>query len=106
MGGPLNIPHIYHGGTKTFLFGNYTGSRGSSAYDSFSTVPTPAERNGDFSALLHGPNPVQLFDPHTHAPITNNMLTSINPIASHLLSFIPQPNLPGTIKNFHLGPPT
>ncbi len=102
MGGPLNIPHIYHGGTKTFLFGNYAGSRGSSAYDAFSTVPTPAERNGDFSALLNQPNPVQLFDPQTHAPIANNVLTSTNPIAARLLSFIPQPNLPGTTKNFHL----
>ncbi|HET9365179.1 MAG TPA: carboxypeptidase regulatory-like domain-containing protein, partial [Candidatus Angelobacter sp.] len=27
IGGPLNIPHIYNGGTKTFLFGNYSGSR-------------------------------------------------------------------------------
>src|SRR5260370_23176238 len=50
MGGPLNIPHIYHGGTKTFLFGNYTPSRGSSACYSLSTLPTPANRNRDVSA--------------------------------------------------------
>ncbi len=101
IGGPLNIPHIYKGGTKTFLFANYSGSRSTNAYDQFSTVPTLAERSGDFSSLLSGLNPTQLIDPTTHAPILNNQLTSINPAAAQLLSFIPQPNLPGTSRNFH-----
>ena len=30
VGGPLNIPHIYHGGNKTFYFINYNGKRGKS----------------------------------------------------------------------------
>jgi outer membrane receptor protein involved in Fe transport len=101
IGGPLNIPHIYKGGTKTFLFANYSGSRSTNAFDQFSTVPTLAERAGDFSSLLSGPNPVQLIDPTTHAPLLNNQLTGINPTAAQLLSFIPQPNLPGTSRNFH-----
>jgi hypothetical protein len=101
LGGPLNIPHVYSGGTKTFVFGAYNGSRSSSAYDVFSTVPTVAERSGNFSDLLAGPAPVQLFDPVTHAAITNNQLSAINPTAAALLSFIPQPNLPGTSRNFH-----
>ena len=101
IGGPLNIPHIYHGGTKTFLFGNYSGSRGTSAYDVFSTVPTLAERSGDFSSLLNAPNPVHLFDPVTHAPLPGNQITSINPAAAQLLSFFPLPNVSGTGGNFH-----
>ena len=28
LGGPLNIPDIYKGGSKTFFFVNYNGSRG------------------------------------------------------------------------------
>src|SRR6476646_11763771 len=64
IGGPLNIPHVYQGGTKTFLFGNYSGSRSTNPYDVFSTVPTPAERSGDFSGL-----PVQLLDPATRTPL-------------------------------------
>ncbi|HZI56118.1 MAG TPA: TonB-dependent receptor, partial [Verrucomicrobiae bacterium] len=96
IGGPLNIPHIYKGGTKTFLFGNYSGSRSTNPYDVFSTVPTMAERSGDFSAL-----PVQLTDPVTHLPLLNNQIASINPASSQLLSFIPTPNLPGTSRNFH-----
>ena len=96
MGGPLNIPHIYKGGTQTFLFGSYTGARGTNPYDVFSTVPTPAERAGDFSAL-----PVQLIDPVTHTPLANNQIANINPAAAQLLSFIPAPNLPGNSRNFH-----
>jgi trimeric autotransporter adhesin len=96
VGGPLNISHIYKGGTKTFLFGSYTGSRSTNPYDVFSTVPTLAERNGDFSGL-----PVQLLDPVTHTPLANNQITNINPTAAQLLSFFPSPNLPGSSRNFH-----
>lgn len=106
LGGPLNIPHIYKGGTKTFFFANYTGNRSTNPYDVFSTVPTPAERSGDFSQTLvrTGPNtgqPVQLFDPITHLPIAGNRITTINPAAAGLLQFIPLPNLPGETQNFH-----
>ncbi len=44
VGGPLNIPHIYHGGTKTFYFVNFNGKHGENPFDQFSTVPTQAER--------------------------------------------------------------
>lgn len=100
IGGPLNIPHIYKGGNKTFIFGNYTGTRGSTPYDVFSTVPTLAERNGDFSSLLSGSHPQQLFNPVTNAPFLNNQVP-VSPMAAQLLNFIPQPNLPGTVRNFH-----
>jgi outer membrane receptor protein involved in Fe transport len=96
MGGPLNIPHIYKGGTRTFLFGSYNGSRGTNPYDVFSTVPSQAERSGDFSAL-----PVQLVDPVTRGPLPNNRITNIDPAAARLLAFIPAPNLPGNSRNFH-----
>ena len=100
IAGPLNIPHVYHGGNKTFLFGNYTGSRGSTPYDVFSTVPTAAERGGDFSSLLSGPQPLQLVNPVNGTPFLNNQVP-VSPIASQLLAFVPQPNLPGTVRNFH-----
>lgn len=98
LGGPLNIPHVYHGGTKTFLFGSYVGSRATNPFDAFSTVPTMAERSGDFSG-----SPAAIFDPVTHAPFLNNMIpqTSINPAAAQVLNFIPMPNLPGSRRNFH-----
>jgi hypothetical protein len=81
IGGPLNIPHIYHGGTKTFLFANYQGSRSSNPYDVFSTVPTQAERSGIFPG---------------------GQVTTINPISAQLLAFIPLPNVAaGQGPNFH-----
>jgi hypothetical protein len=95
MGGPLNIPHIYNGGTKTFLFGSYTGTRGNNPFDAFSTVPTLAERAGDFSGSAVVPR-----DPSTGLPFANGIVP-LNPIAAQLLAFIPQPNLPGTQRNFH-----
>lgn len=96
LGGPLNIPHVYHGGTKTFLFGSYTGTRATNPFDVFSTVPTMAERSGDFSQ-----SSVAIFNPATHSPFANNMIPAINPAAAGLLNFIPLPNLPGSSQNFH-----
>ena len=103
IGGPLNIPGIYNGGTKTFFFVNYNGSRGSTPYDAFSTVPTIAERSGDFSSVG-----VQLVNPSTSQPIPGNNFQSaglsINPIAQGLLNFLPLPNVTGAspgAQNFH-----
>lgn len=129
VGGPLNIPKIYHGGTKTFFFFNYNGSRADNPYDAFSTVPTLAERNGDFSnSTVLGTDatgnavrvPVQIFYPSNSPcpqagqPIPGNNLQNFNPacslnpaaqaIATNLLKFIPTPNLPGVLpdeQNFH-----
>ncbi|MGA9039827.1 MAG: TonB-dependent receptor [Terriglobales bacterium] len=107
IGGPLNIPKIYHGGDKTFFFLNYNGARGSNPFDQFSTVPTAAERAGNFSGVLYpsGPNAgqqVQVYEPGTSTPFPNNTLTSINPAATELLKFIPMPNILGrTQQNFY-----
>jgi hypothetical protein len=103
LGGPLNIPKIYHGGTKTFFFVNYNGSRASNPYDAFSTVPSLAERQGNFAQTLYnsGPaagQPVQIFGPGTSG---GNQVPVINPTAQALLNFIPKPNLPGDVQNFH-----
>lgn len=129
VGGPLNIPRIFNGGNKTFFFLGWNGTRGSTPYDSFSNVPTLAERGGDFSALLGaavvGSNGAQvinqctgeavltgqIFDPTTTRvvngqtcsnPFPGNKITSpLSSAATSLLSFIPQPNGPGTSQNFH-----
>jgi len=53
LGGPLNIPKIFNGGNKWFFFAGWNGNRGSTPYDAFSTVPTLAERSGDFSAATY-----------------------------------------------------
>jgi len=118
VGGPLNIPHLYKGGNKTFFFVNYNGRRGENPFDQFSIVPTLLERQGNFSALCQtgftaglcndrdasGNVIDQIYDPATGLPIANNTLTSINSIASGLLQYIPTPNItpaPGNFQNFH-----
>lgn len=106
LGGPLNIPKIYHGGTKTFFFANYNGKRGSNPFDQFSTVPTLLERQGNFSQTTYTTGAsagqrVKIIDPATGNPFPNNTLPGINPVAAGLLRYIPEPNLPGTFQNFH-----
>jgi trimeric autotransporter adhesin len=127
LGGPLNIPKIYNGGSKTFFFFNYNGGRGKNLYDAFSVVPTAGERAGDFSnstVLAHDASgnptrqPVQLVypagGPCAGQPIPGNNLQNVSPscpipgaasnISNGLLNFIPAPNItgaaPGT-QNFH-----
>src|SRR5690242_4496567 len=104
LGGPLNIPKIYNGGTKTFFFGGWNGSRGSSPFDAFTTVPTLAERGGDFSAASYNNGaPVSIFDPTTGQLFAGNRIdpARISNAATALLQYIPQPNLPGAQQNFH-----
>jgi len=106
VGGPLDIPRIYHGGTKTFFFANYNGRRGENPFDQFSTVPTLLERQGDFSqttyisGALKGQT-IKIINPATNTPFPNSTLPEINPVAAGLLQYIPDPNLPGSFQNFH-----
>jgi hypothetical protein len=95
IGSPLKIPHIVNS-QKTFVFLNWTGGRNTNPYDQYSTVPTLGERQGDFSALS-----TQIVDPKTGQPIAGNKITNIDAAAQSLLQFIPVPNLPGTVNNFH-----
>jgi trimeric autotransporter adhesin len=106
LGGPLNIPKIYHGGQKTFFFASYSGTRGENPFDAFSTVPTLAERGGDFSnAQLPGSgagSPVVIVDLQTGQPFPQDKIPAgrINFAATALLPFIPLPNVSG-VQNFH-----
>ncbi|HZD33502.1 MAG TPA: carboxypeptidase-like regulatory domain-containing protein, partial [Candidatus Angelobacter sp.] len=102
LGGPLNIPHIYNGGSKTFFFLNYNGAYGDQLYNYLSTVPTALERNGNFSQTLVNGQPVQIFNPVTGQPFANATIPQnmINSASQGLLNYIPMQNLPGTTQNF------
>jgi hypothetical protein len=68
FGGPVILP-FYNGRNKTFFFGSYEGfRRAQPSTGAFYNVPTAAELNGDFSALLQGANPIQLYNPFTTRP--------------------------------------
>lgn len=108
-GGPLLIPKVYNGRNKTFLFYALERYDDSLAANPFTgTVPTAAQRNGDFSALLAlGPS-YQIYDPFTttpegngrfrRQPFANNIIPSsrISPIAKAISQYWPNPNAPGT----------
>lgn len=64
IGGPIILPHIYHGKDKSFFFFAY--ERYSLAQTSYElgTVTTQAMRNGDFSGLVNKSGVLQqLYDP-------------------------------------------
>ncbi|MGD0306420.1 MAG: carboxypeptidase-like regulatory domain-containing protein [Candidatus Acidiferrales bacterium] len=103
IGGPLKIPHIYNGADKTFFFINYQHDTQSSAIDNYSTVPTMAERSGDFCGLG-----VTLYNPFSNfsgprTPLGNGcQIPTIDSAAAGLLAYYPEPNQPGTVQNYLL----
>jgi hypothetical protein len=52
IGGPVLIPKIYNGHDKLFFFFAYEGFYDSGTGGSYTSVPTVAERGGDFSQVL------------------------------------------------------
>ena len=100
LGGPLVIPHLYDGRDKTFFFLNFDSTWARNAVDQFSTVPTAAERGGNFCGL--NPQP-QLYLPNSGGSAVCQIPSSmLNSASLGLLQFIPLPNVPGLVDNFHL----
>src|SRR5882757_3635977 len=52
LGGPVWIPKVYNGHDKTFFFFSWEQYRNNIGSTNQTTLPTDAERQGDFSALL------------------------------------------------------
>ena len=97
IGGPVWLPHIYHGKNKTFFFFSYETSRGSVAQNNFNpTVPLSAWRAGDFSSQLPG---TVIKDPVTGIPFPGNIIpgSRLNATALKLQElFYPLPNFGNT----------
>lgn len=55
LGGPVYIPKVFDGRNKLFFFYSYERFKDSVPNANTTTVPTDAERTGDFSALLSLP---------------------------------------------------
>lgn len=111
--GPVWIPKVFNGKNKIFWLFGYEGMRDSDPANSpletgnpenFATVPTSAERTGDFSALVS--QGVTIYDPNTavasgstiaRTPFANNMIPAsrLNPIAVNLMKYYPLPNIAG-----------
>ena len=112
IGGPAYIPKLYKGRNKSFFFFAWEGNRyisPSGTSGQTNTVPTPAERTGDFSALLKIGVQYQIYDPfstvaaangrYQRRPIPGNILpkSQLNPVGVNLINMYPMPNQAGTI---------
>jgi Carboxypeptidase regulatory-like domain len=106
-GGPLIIPKIYNGKNRLFWFFAWenlddaqpNNSTLGSSTSNYTTVPTAAERNGDFSALNY-----TIYNPFsavlngsvvTRMPFqTNNVIPTnlLSPVALNYLKYYPMPN--------------
>jgi hypothetical protein len=101
IGGPVKR-------NQTFFFGNYEGLRQAVPFTRLATVPTAAQRRGDFSQTRAANGQlITIYDPLTTVRGANNVLTrqpfAGNAIPSNrwdaagtaIMGFYPQPNVPG-----------
>ena len=90
LGGPVYIPHLYDGRDHTFFFFSIQDqTQVQTPTDASTTVLTPAQRNGDFSARA-----AAITDPTTGRPFPGNQLplARLNLVTKNLLnSVIPLP---------------
>lgn len=81
---------------KTFFFGNYEGRRRRTGNILLGLTPTPAMKNGDFSAVP-AKTGVVIRDPNnSNTPFPGNIIprTRFNRISTELMQFFPDPNVP------------
>jgi hypothetical protein len=105
VGGPVILPHLYKGRNRTFFHFSADWFRQNQAQNSIGTVPTAAEKSGDFSHFMGVDSAgnqivVPIYDPTTGMPFPNNKIPSnrISALATSLLSDIPNPD-PGVGVN-------
>lgn len=108
-GGPVSIPRLYQGRNRTFWFYAYEGNQWGRPTSSSNTVPTLAQRTGDFSALLGIPNGsrYQIYDPfstrtasagrYQRDPVPGNVIprSRLDAVGLNLVNLYPAPNQPG-----------
>jgi hypothetical protein len=91
IGGPIYLPKIYDGRNRSFFFVAWEAWKGTQPPTLLNpTVPLPAWRNGDFSAL-----PVTIYDPTTGQPLEGNKIppSRISSVSKMLQDrFYPLPN--------------
>jgi hypothetical protein len=91
FGGPLRIPRLVDNGPIIFV--SYQWTRNNNALSETGLMPSPAERNGDFSAL-----PTSIFDPSAGLPFSGNVIPRerLSQPALALLNLYPLPNFAGS----------
>jgi hypothetical protein len=117
LGGPVRIPKLFNQvRNRAFFFANYERLEERDGLpNTVANLPSLAERQGDFSELLTGDNPVQLYNPYTttydsiglshRLPVPGNRLDLatrpdggplVDPSSAAISNLYPAPNTPNT----------
>lgn len=103
--GPVEIPKLYNGRDRTFFMWAYEEMKESRTRGSTFTVPTEAQRTGNFSELLGLGSNYQIYNPltrrqqagsttrYTADPFPNNVIPAqlLNPVSLKILENFPKP---------------
>jgi hypothetical protein len=109
LGGPVSLPKLYDGRNRSFFFFAYEGNQFGVPAQFSRTVPTAAQRNGDFSALLPLTNAsYAIYDPRStvaaangrfsRTPFAGNLIPAsrLDTLGVNLSRLYPLPNSPST----------
>ena len=116
VGAPVYLPKIYDGRNRTFWTYGFQGFNRRNPNTAYYSLPTEAQRNGDFSALLQIPKTgaqYQIYDPATitTAPagrttrqiFPNNIVpkSRFDATAQKYMQYFPLPNATGTVDGLN-----
>src|SRR5262245_6717955 len=95
VGGPIKKD-------KTFFFADYQGTRRSGFDTAIYSVPTVAQRHGDFSEEGNS----VIYDPLTAEPFPDNVIPAnrFDPLAQNFVNLYPDPNQEGLKNNYLTNP--
>jgi Carboxypeptidase regulatory-like domain len=117
LGGPVGIPKLFNKvSNRAFFFANYERQEERDGLpNTVALLPSLAERRGDFSELLTGATPIQLYNPYTttydpnglshRLPVPGNRLDLattpaggplVDPGSTAISDLYPTPNTPNT----------
>lgn len=107
-GGPVVIPRLYNGKNKTFWHYVWEANKWGVPQTFTGTVPSEAQRRGDFSDLLKVSGNYQIYDPQTiraepggrysRQPFPGNIIPAnrLDKVGVNLVNLYPLPNRAGT----------
>ena len=113
-GGPVVVPGVYNGTSRTFFFADYAGLSEERGLTFVNSVPTAEARAGNFSNFRDSRgNLIVVYDPLTtrRDPATGRIVRDpfpgnvtpqdrINPVGANVASIYPLPNGPGNFNNY------
>ena len=108
FGGPVYIPKVYKGKNRTFFFTAWEAYMQIQSFASVSSVPTMAQRGGDFSQTYNSAGKlITIYDPNTgqlsggnwvRTAFPGNVIPAnrIDPVGSKIANLYPAPNVTTT----------